>query len=742
MGLDRFTNFITRSLNNECIEEVTISDGNNMRQVVASHVVFDLNFLIYQEIILIENEVNDIIKTILCLPFSTDKGDILEALLKHIFNQEHWKTYSIKKELEQLFDGFNEDEIVQKFISYITIKRADNNNLSIIELVIYEKIINTIIFNLHKIHYIQFIQSILIFYDGIPSISKVIEQRRRRIKNFLESNQKKILFKKYFDKLSTNNKKLFDNLSKKYINIDTTNDNILFDYFKWIKNRFSIDKSIGPASDFIKNLEVFMKTKIKTKFPKINLYINSANENGESDFKIFKYISETCSCGDFSIHTTDSDLIHMILVQQTYYKITDKDINLSVIKYNKSSTVQIIDANHIIKNILESYNSLNNIKTINYKIIWDICLIFYFFGNDHLPSSNEIGPELNLDFFLKKHYIALGKNNIVNLNKTNITLDINCLLLLLEKINDTKKNNITKIILQRYFKINIQLVNIFVDKLNFDFNELLDFLKRFIIFRSCTMDINEYDKLHDDDIRKIFRKSIDINIEKYNSINYLELNEMKNKIVLDNIVLIENNLDYYAIEYNGLIQYNKTLFVTDDPYQDLYNYISDTSTTILTKKYPYLYDYIDISYHLKLNTNNTYDSNICNDYLKKMFHLILIQFGCMKDYHSDNITFYKYNHMPSLDNMIQFIKTIPKNINIIEVWNEEIKYDNIEPNKYLNHINHHLLITPFITSFNINDETKLILSKIQSDIIDNMWLDEDNIEYRNLDIRKYLSLFN
>ena len=40
---------------------------------------------------------------------------------------------------------------------------VDNNNLSIIELVIYEKIIDTIISNLHKIHYIQFIQSILIF---------------------------------------------------------------------------------------------------------------------------------------------------------------------------------------------------------------------------------------------------------------------------------------------------------------------------------------------------------------------------------------------------------------------------------------------------------------------------------------------------------------------------------------------------------------------------------------------------
>ena len=70
--------------------------------------------------------------------------------------------------------------------------------------------------------------------------------------------------------------------------------------------------------------------------------------------------------------------------------------------------------------------------------------------------------------------------------------------------------------------------------------------------------------------------------------------------------------------------------------------------------------------------------------------MVLTQFGCMKDYHSDNITFYKYNYIPTIDNLIQFIKSIPKNINIIDIWNKEIKNDNIEPTKYLNHINHHI----------------------------------------------------
>jgi hypothetical protein len=129
----------------------------------------------------------------------------------------------------------------------------DKDFLTILNLVTFEKIINVLTKNIENIHYIPFIQSISIFFDGIPSLSKVIEQRKRRIKNHLESSKKKELFKKYFDTLKNNNKNVFENLSKKYIE---TEHNIWFYYFKWIKNRFSIDKSFGPSSKFIEKLDI------------------------------------------------------------------------------------------------------------------------------------------------------------------------------------------------------------------------------------------------------------------------------------------------------------------------------------------------------------------------------------------------------------------------------------------------------------------------------------------------------
>ncbi len=764
MGLDRFANFISKSINNDGIDEINID--NNVRKIVTNHVIFDLNFLIYQEIISIENEINDIIKTILCLPFVLNNGHLLEEQLKIIFTQPHWNPYYIGTELENLFDGFNEDEIIKKFIFHITSKitssttretdTTNNSNhdktdsLSIIELVIYERIVNVLINYIEKIHHPNFIQSISIFYDGIPSFSKVIEQRRRRIKNFLESNEKKVLFKKYFDNLLTNNKNLFENLSKEYIkpsNFENLDDKtLLFDYFKWVKNRFSIDKSIGPSSNFISNLELFMNIKIQKFFPKIKIYINSAKENGESDLKIFKYIAEHELNGDYCIHTTDSDLIHQILIQQSYYKIINKDINLTVVKYLKNFNLigyaQVIEANLLIKNILELYNSTNNIKTNNFKIIWDLCLIFYLFGNDHLPSSVEIGPELGLDFFIKKHYLALGKTNITNLKKNYISVDLKNLSLYLQKINESNKQNITKIILQRFFKINSQLINILTDKLNLNFNQLLEFMRKFIINRYLNLDDESRNSLEQDDLRLVFIKNIDqLNLESYRDYSIFELDENKTKLLKDSVNLIEENIDYYDKEFNGLILYNKPQNITTDPYQDLYNFISDKANSNLNKKFPDFYDHVDINEHL--NIISKIDNNLeSNDYLKKLYHLVITQFGNMKDYHTNNLTWYKHYNVPSINNLITFIANIPEDLNQTKNWLKEIKEENVEPNHYLNSINHHLMITPFISFYNLPDDIAIIVKQIKSDTIDNLWLDKiDEFNYRNIDIKHFFKVW-
>jgi len=481
-----------------------------------------------------------------------------------------------------------------------------------------------------------------------------------------------------------------------------------------------------------------MKNKIKKYFNKIDICINSSKENGESDLKIFKHISLKDLNGDFCIHTTDSDFIHQILIQQSYFKIIGKDINFTVIKYLKNINlvgyVQILDANLIIKNLLDFYNNINNIKTNNYKIIWDLCLIFYLFGNDHLPSSIEIGPELGLEYYIKSHYQSLDKNNIVTLKNSLITIDLKKLQIFFEKINENNELNVTKIILQRFFKINTQLLILLVDKLSLNFEQILDFMKKFIIY--CGLQKSEkYDEF---DLRTIYLNDVSSDLhESYLNLSIFNLKKDKQKILLDSINIIKENINWYESEFNGLVLYSKPQNITCDVYQDIYNYISEKATSNLSKKYNNYYDHINIYQHIDLlKVIDNFNDNHIYDYLKKIYHLTTTQFGSMKDYHSNNLTWFKYYNVPSLKNIIYFLKNIPDNILIVKKWNDEIKYENVNSEQYLNSINHHLLITPFISNYTLPTNISKIIKEIKS--VDNLWFDSiDTFDYRNINIENF-----
>ena len=107
-----------------------------------------------------------------------------------------------------------------------------------------------------------------------------------------------------------------------------------------------------------------------------------------------------------------------------------------------------------------------------------------------------------------------------------------------KKINETKQANITKIILQRFFKINSHLINLFVDKLSYNFDQILKFLKRFIIYRALSLSSNDLELLDECDMRRLFLKELDPSLlESYLNLSVFNLDEDKNTMqaVLDKI---------------------------------------------------------------------------------------------------------------------------------------------------------------------------------------------------------------
>lgn len=701
MGFDKLLNFINKNLNFDSMEELNIE--TEVKKIISNNIMFDISFLIYQSLIELEEEINNIIKIILSLPFNFSNNIVQEKILE-IISEDHWKECKI------IFDGDDEIEIIKNFKIIL-----NKNNL--LNTIVSRKIFNNITNNINKIHCVEIIQYINIIFDGIPSFSKVLEQRRRRLRNYIESIERK---KKYDEKF-----KDLENTIEEFNGIN-------YDYFKWLKNRFTIDKSFGPISPIIKFLEEYLYKHLLDKYPNIKIYINQGIYNGEADYKIFKSIYEKNYEGDICIHTIDSDLVHQIIVQQNYFNIINKDIKLSVVRYNyKNNHIQYIEASKIIKNIDKVYFEISN-KNNNKHIIYDICLLFLFFGNDHLPSSYEIGPEMSIEYFLKIHLkIFNNERTIIRVENNDVIFSYDDFCLYLKEINKNNELNKTKILLSRFFKINYNLLNYFTEKQELTLNQLVELSKKILFDSGKTSKL-----LDEDDIRiKLMNKYEKVDLSFEIKINNNEFKQNCEKLLL----ILDKTLD--EDDYCGLPLYNKIKFLlSNDNYQNLYNLFIDDITEEFQKKNKLIFDYITINDVIN-KENEIIDINLEDDmsysYLKKIYQLVKTLFGNMKNYNCNNYTYYKYYETPKLSSLINFIEK-NKNLNLdIDLQNE-----NVTSEKYLNSINHHIIITPYIKLMLWKITIPDIVNMINNINMENLWYNyEDNFEFKNFNINTFLKLW-
>ena len=712
MGFDKLLNFLNYNLNFEIMEEINIK--TKVRKILANHIMFDISFIIYQSLIEIEDEINKIIKIILSLPFSISSPGIIESKINEIYLQPHWLNNITN--LYEILDGNDEDVIILNFINYI---KSDN----ICDNIICDKVFMKIVHFIDNIHYIDYITSINIIFDGIPTYSKILEQRRRRIKNYIESKHRKNKIPDYFKSIE---------------NTFYDNNGIKYNYYKWLKYRFSIDKSFGPFSSFTKLIEQTINTKLLNHYPKIIININSGINNGEADYKIFNEIYKNNYTGDIVIHTIDSDLVHQIIVQQNYFNLIKKDINLSVIKYNNkdNDNVFYIDAQTINKHILNIYNNINNIPTnISCYIIYDIALIFYFFGNDHLPPSFDIGPELSLELYLKTHFIALQNKFIIELDKENkITINFNYLLLWLTEINKTNEINKAKIILTRYFKLNFQLMFYLTDKLKLNFNNIIKLCKK-LLFDDGKKILSSNSQLDKDDLRYIL-------VNKYEDIDFpMEITNLDKTEFNLNMDKLLNCLDISSTEdtFYGLPLYNKHFYFIEDKFENIYINFNDNIVSDLTKKYTYIYNHItinDLLYSQNLININQNNDEIYS-YFKKIYHLVTTLFGDMTFYNSNNFTYFHGYKVPSMFLILNFLE---KNINLIDKYNEEVIIETTDINNYFNSINHYLIISPYIKDILHKFKNKEIEYFIKNINIDGIWIKFDtNYKYKEINIYTFIN---
>lgn len=693
MGYDKLLSFFTKNLHTNIVEDLY-----DKPTIVTNHIYFDMNFIIYNGINTIENDINTIYMIIFSIPY-TDI-EYINKKLHHIFNTYHWKKVLEIKNIDmfEILDGNNIEDILLRFKSFI-----DMNS----DTLLYYIIINFIEQNITLNHPLQFIRSINLFLDGIPTYGKILEQRNRRMKKYLDSKNRKKIFNQHFDKIILNL---------------VTEDDITYDYFEWIKYLYSYDKSMGPFSESMIQLSLFVVNELKKIFINICITMSNSTQAGEADYKIFKHIKDNKVDCEITIHSCDSDFIYLIIWYQLLFC---NDINLMLIYYtnisnktfNKTFNKTLIRGKKINTELLEKYKTINNINTdVNTNIIFDLLFIILMFGNDIIPSSYELGTELNLKILFETHYDLYKKENfIIVINNKCI---INFINLSKWLISIKNRNSFSLIILSRFYKLPYNLITCMTEKHN-----LIGVVDK-VIVPYCIKSLENTNSLDECDFRKKLKSNIPYINEPYdiNLCDYLDM----------------NSDDF------GFILSNRGYDITNNSYQTLYNKTINTANinTVNECNMQFKKFFTNIKSCEKDYINMTKDYNV-KQYIIALIYSSLIFFYDF-DLYTPTLLFYCSDmYAPSLSSIIDFITT-----NDMNNLQNECLYNMKQPVTYFNPISHHFFITPYLLdSMYIESVTEIINIESFLNIIDTyipgIWYREnENFVLKDIDPIIFIKLSN
>ena len=212
---------------------------------------------------------------------------------------------------------------------------------------------------------------VYIALDGVPSISKILEQKKR---SFIGD--------------------LIEELVKKS------------------PLPFKFNKSlIKPGTKFMRKISDYLNNdKFETE-----MIISDTDDSGEGEFKIINYIYKN-KIKDFVIYSPDADLIVLTMIAWS----NNTKSKIKILRFDQNTEIlNVIHINTLINYLIFYFKERIKNKIEIYKYIKDISFIFTVFGNDFIPRINEINVSMDLYLLLDAYIINYVDNGYIlnDLNK-------------------------------------------------------------------------------------------------------------------------------------------------------------------------------------------------------------------------------------------------------------------------------------------------------------------------------------
>jgi 5'-3' exonuclease len=747
----------------------------------------------------IENFFNTIIKNdissdlllieekIKCDFFYIDFNSILYILSNELEKDINYYLYAL---IINEFDG-DTDKIELKYnIKFTTINEFNtyfNQNTinNIIKNNIYKYIQNLC----RDLLYSDTLQKLYISIDGTPTMSKIVEQKKRRYMNYIVSKLKKNIYDKYSTTIPRDKQIFYDN----YKSFNRGNMLTSGNYMQEIYNYLESSEYKTTIYNICKNLK--------------DIKISSSYEIGEGEKKIMENILYEKQPGSYVIFSPDSDVVLLSLLMQN--KLIKLNINttFNLLRceqiHNKIDNISICNLR---KNILDYiFERMNTFRKYNHNknnIIDDIIGLFTIFGNDFLPKIEsiniKIGFNIIFDFYAKhlnwcrssQYNLLFEENGITKINYDVLQNIFNRLSefedkILYDKYISTEYKN------YKYLSTILEPNNItpfFIDRLNrycHGYNKIIRYIKQ---NPNCDAEniysriINKFTDKEQWEVEFIKIENyinIDINTVSNKDIILSILQKMIDKLSVNETYKCGLKLVRYADNIDDKFHVNAmkdallhTQMIVDDYDKEIYKFEKrmDTYRSIGTDNFDKI-GYCEIKYkesEYKVHVDKNIDDKkyyfynkilncesqrdideLCKEYLRGFFWTIDFYFNKnnrMQNINNISTWHYKYDHAP-------YFKEITDYLNSLSNRNVELNRINysitdlssgfyVKSSDFLTKFEQYMYITPKsnyaelpeIYKEVITDESIFMdLDKIANRIVngENHLLDTYNIKYIN-----------